>query len=385
MAKLFFRAKPMRLRGFTLVELLVVIAIIGILVGLLLPAVQAAREAARRMQCSNNLKQIGLGVHNFESATKKLPTSGQCGSTGSTTTPYMIHSTPTQLLPYLEQTNVYNLLDHSSIPFPLYNAVLQSNGHYLTSTGCLLHAKAKGRAYDDPAFPNGPIAARTKIAALVCPSAPIANESRDPVHNYGGIDYMFVDLSDIDTRVGSATYGQRTLPTGGPDWLTQVVAGMLDCNGGGFARVSDGTSNTLLCIEDASRAHPNVANFGAVSNRNTPVSGPADPMGGNLRRVFAWIDADAATNGFSGPNGVLSPGSRQAKINNHNTPIGGPAECRWSVNNCGPNDEPFAFHTGGANAVMGDGSVRFMSASTEVSILKFMVGAADGTVPVSNE
>ena len=267
----------------------------------------------------------------------------------------------------------------------MYNAVLQSNGHYLTSTGCLLHAKAKGRAYDDPAFPNGQIAARTKIAAFVCPSAPIANESRDPVHNYGGIDYMFVDLSDIDTRVGSATYGQRTLPTGGPDWLTQVVAGMLDCNGGGFARVSDGTSNTLLCIEDASRAHPNVANFGAVSNRNTPVSGPADPMGGNLRRVFAWIDADAATNGFSGPNGVLSPGSRQAKINNHNTPIGGPAECRWSVNNCGPNDEPFAFHTGGANAVMGDGSVRFMSASTEVSILKFMVGAADGTVPVSNE
>ena len=108
-------------------------------------------------------------------------------------------------------------------------------------------------------------------------------------------------------------------------------------------------------------------------------------MGGNLRRVFAWIDADAATNGFSGPHLVLSPGSRQARINNNNTPIGGPAECRWSVNNCGPNDEPFAFHTGGANAVMGDGSVRFMSASTEVSILKFMVGAADGTVAVSNE
>ena len=85
------------------------------------------------------------------------------------------------------------------------------------------------------------------------------------------------------------------------------------------------------------------------------------------------------------PTHAILPFLNIAKINNHNTPIGGPAECRWSVNNCGPNDEPFAFHTGGANAVMGDGSVRFMSASTEVSILKFMVGAADGTVPVSNE
>ncbi len=69
--------------GFTLVELLVVIAIIGVLVGLLLPAVQAAREAARRMSCSNNFKQIGLGIHNYHSAFKQLPTNG----TGTARTP----------------------------------------------------------------------------------------------------------------------------------------------------------------------------------------------------------------------------------------------------------------------------------------------------------
>ncbi|HUP82237.1 MAG TPA: DUF1559 domain-containing protein, partial [Pirellula sp.] len=116
-------------RGFTLVELLVVIAIIGILVGLLLPAVQAARESARRMQCSNNVKQIGLAVHNFESAFKKMPHSGQCGSTGSSTTVYMIQSVPTQLLPYIEQTALYNMFDHSANPFTLYTATPQSSGH----------------------------------------------------------------------------------------------------------------------------------------------------------------------------------------------------------------------------------------------------------------
>lgn len=369
--------------GFTLVELLVVIAIIGILVGLLLPAVQAAREAARRMQCSNNLKQIGLAVHNFESSNRNLPPSGQCGSTGSTTTPYMIHSTATMLLPFIEQTAVYNMFDHNFTDYtaPPYNMNPTTR---ITATGCLLHKNAKGRAYDDPGHPSGQVAARAQIAAYVCPTTPVSGAGRDPVHGYGGWDYMFIDLTDINEDSTSPQFGARTTPSGSAAWTAQAKQGMLTCDKGGFGRVSDGTSNTILCIEDAGRAHPNVGSFGALSARKTPVSGAADPIamasGGDGRRMFAWADADAVTNGFSGPSNAIAPASRRAGINNYSTPIGGPPECRWSVNNCGPNDEPFSFHTGGVNATMGDGSVQFISSSTDVLVLKWLVGANDGRV-----
>jgi prepilin-type N-terminal cleavage/methylation domain-containing protein/prepilin-type processing-associated H-X9-DG protein len=384
--KKFLRADDRPQSGFTLVELLVVIAIIGVMVGLLLPAVQAAREAARRMQCSNNMKQMGLAVHNFESTYKKLPHSGQCDSTGSNSTTYMIHSTLTLLLPYIEQQQVYELFDHSTNPIVAYGAT-PSGVNFVTPSGALLHKDAKGRAYDDPAHPNGQIAAKTKIAAYVCPSTPIGNVARDPVHGYGGLDYMFAAISDVDGRPTSATFGARTSTSDTAVWLSQVVGGMLGCDGGNFSRVVDGTSNTLLQMEDASRSHPSVAVFGAFSARNSPVDPSAliesvNNQAGNPggRRVFAWADPDAATNGYSGPSNAIAPGSRKARINQNKTPIGGPAECRWSVNNCGPNDEPFSFHSGGINASMGDGSVRFVSDTIDGLVFKNLIGASDGIV-----
>ena len=104
--------------GFTLVELLVVIAIIGILVGLLLPAVQAAREAARRMQCSNNLKQIGLSLHNYESAFKRFPhgtmdrdPANLPGNRPWQGGDHRKGSVLVKLLPFMEQTALFNALD----------------------------------------------------------------------------------------------------------------------------------------------------------------------------------------------------------------------------------------------------------------------------------
>ena len=373
---------PSTRRGFTLVELLVVIAIIGTLVGLLLPAVQAAREAARRSQCQNNMKQLGLGVLNFESASRKLPSPGQCDSTGSSSTTYNIHSICTLILPYIEQTNIYNQFDTTTIPFALYGATVNSTGNYTTASGGLLHKKAKGRNYDDPAFPAGQVAAKNTINSFICPSTPVGE--RDPVTQYGGIDYMVFALSDVDTAVGSATYGMRTPSAGSAAWLAQVVAPMLSCDGVGMGQITDGSSKTLLWIEDASRAHPTVAKFGALSSRVSPVSNPADPIvyGTSLpgtpggRRVYAWADPDACANGYSGPSN--SAGSRLAKLNNNKTPIGGPPECLWSVNNCGPNDEPFGFHPGGCNSTFGDGSTRYLSDDIDGVVVKWMVGASDG-------
>jgi prepilin-type N-terminal cleavage/methylation domain-containing protein/prepilin-type processing-associated H-X9-DG protein len=370
--------------GFTLVELLVVIAIIGILVALLLPAVQAAREAARRNECSNNLKQIGLGVHNFESSYKYLPYPGQCDSTGSSSTTYMIHSTATVILPYVEQQSLYDMFDHQSDPKLAYNAK-QTGQIWTTASGAQLHAKAKGLAYNDPNHPTGQVAAKTIIKTYVCPSTAISPTARDPVHKYGPWDYMFIALSDVDARSNSTTFRQRTVPAGSQAWLGQVVPGMLNCDDGTFANVVDGTSNTFLCIEDASRSHPSVQRFGAYSSRFSPVTNPVDPIDGasgngtpfpNGRRVFAWADPDAVTNGYSGPSNATT--DKTAKVNNFKTPTGGPAECRWNINNCGPNDEPFSFHPGGVNVVMGDGSVRFIAETTDGLVLKWLVGANDG-------
>jgi prepilin-type N-terminal cleavage/methylation domain-containing protein len=363
--------------GFTLIELLVVIAIIAILIGLLLPAVQKVREAAARTTCQNNLKQLGLAVHNYESAYSVMPQPGQCDSTGSNTTGYVAHSVFTMLLPYIEQEPVYRQFDVSTdVTATGYLTGGMSNGFYIANNGALLHPKSRGRTYDDPLAPNGNAAAKTIIKTFLCPSVPIAPEARDPIHRYGPIDYMAIAVSDIDDRPSSATYKMRT-PTADPAYLQQRVHGMMSCEGTKLVAVTDGSSNSVLFWEDASRSTELIgAPWGAASARSSPVASPLDALPSNRRRVSAWADPDAGTNGVSGPSN--STGSRIARLNNNASPLGGPPECRWQVNNCGPNDEPFAFHSGIVNCCMGDGSVRTVRDTIDALVLKYMSGAYDG-------
>lgn len=106
-------SRPLARRAFSLIELLVVISIIAVLIALLLPAVQQAREAARRSQCKNNLKQLGLAVHNYESTFSRLPSGGQGTdfSVSPAKTTFGPHSLFTQLLPLMEQGNTYQKFD----------------------------------------------------------------------------------------------------------------------------------------------------------------------------------------------------------------------------------------------------------------------------------
>lgn len=365
----------MRRTAFTLVELLVVIAIIGVLVGLLLPAVQSAREAARRTQCQNHLKQMGLAVLNYESSQKVLPHPGQCDSTGGAGTVYMTQSIATLLLPFIEETAVYDQMEHS-INFDQ----IVSLGRYNTAA---MHPRSKGAVYHDPAYPGTVRAAKTNIQTFVCPSTAVAGATRSP-DGYGAWDYMFISVSDVEEEPGQAT-PQGTRPKSSARRVQMTRKGALSCDTGwGIQSITDGTTKTILCVEDAGRAHPSAGQFASLSTRPAVIPDDTVQWSGGAsggRRMYAWADPDATTNGLSGPSNAIAPASRQVKFNQNKSPIGGPPECRWSVNNCGPNDEPFSFHNSGVSAVMADGSVRFLSDDLDWRTLKSLAASQDG-IPV---
>ena len=366
-----------RKSAFTLIELLVVIAIIAILIGLLLPAVQKVREAAARMSCSNNLKQIGLALHNYESANGVFPTSGEGPNLTNQYTVFDTVSTYTQILPYIEQDNVYKLMSETY-------------------------------RYNDSRYPGNQLGAKATIKTFLCPSNPLFKA--DP-QGYGQCDYMPIAYCDIVPPGDPAGSGLQpgTRDTESVGNRKYRVPGMLtlhyeitdekgnltldpNCNytrtpinkraGRKASAVYDGLSNTIAIIECVGKSHeayplPNGGNMKAAYGDLNPFGVDKSPTG--LSNNYRWAEPDIA-NGFSGPH--QDQVNKLARLNNNPIPIGGPVTCSWSFQNCGPNDEPFSFHNGGCMAVFGDGHVQFLRESTDPFMLRFLSTADAGDLVV---
>jgi prepilin-type N-terminal cleavage/methylation domain-containing protein len=241
--------------AFTLVELLVVIAIIGIMVGLLLPAVQAAREAARRMSCSNNIRQLGLAFHNYESAHKRFPPTylisraasgsqlpGWLGQQGARDD-INLHTWGEFVLPYIEQNNIYQSIDFRAPNFAPHSSVF---GNYTSNNAALI---------------------ANVIPTFICPSSPrqtnIIEHTYDLTSEGSPLVYTY--------RQGACDYGPNTgiwgkIPAAVRDANADSVAGCWapdGCYTDGvlsnnrpvvrMASITDGTTNTFLLWEIAGK------------------------------------------------------------------------------------------------------------------------------------
>lgn len=322
----FNQVKTRRIKfGFTLVELLVVIAIIGILVGLLLPAVQSAREAARRMQCSNNLKQFGLGLLNYESTYKALPVAiWSSNPRKSEPSRYDDDGYGWQVsnLPFMEQTNLYNRLATGPMPLGTPGAMeiyWQNNG--APASGFIIPGGDTRLPYTTCPSSAMPLVVPQ---TFVIPGASAATAAAEPwATGYGVTSYK---------TCGGSQRGDFGIMH--KLWETPT--------GRKLAEITDGLSNTCMVAES-------VYVTGGTSTRWGGSATPASP--GTVQDWPVWIG------GVGSDEGVRTNGRFSAPINAATNPN----QMFLAIDD----DSAFSYHTGGAQFAFADGSVHFISASVE--------------------